>query len=181
MPVEKLPTQPELRPLDVRASLAQMLPVHESAMASSTGMVVNDERVDIYVRHSERPSFRAVGAYAGPDLVAFCYGYVEQRGGWWDGYVRPPMRAAGSERWLDDAFTIAELQVSPPWQGHGLGERLLRAVLGEVSERRVLLTTQRDHNRAREFYDRLGFAWLADVDFPALPTFVVLGRNLPLR
>lgn len=172
--------EPQLAPLDVAASVEQMLPVHERAMASSTGMAVNDERVDIYLRHAQRPSFRAVGAHVGEQLVGFVYGYVEQRGGWWDGYVRPAMRAAGTERWLDDAFTIAELQVTPEWQGRRLGEQLLRAVLAGATQRRVLLTTQRDSNRARAFYDRLGFTWLADVDFPALPTFVVLGRELPL-
>jgi ribosomal protein S18 acetylase RimI-like enzyme len=171
----------DVAPFDLVVRAAEALQVERAAMASSTGLAVPDDRAEVYATHAARPCYRAVAATDDEGrLVGFGYGYQEARGGWWDSHVRPRMAAVGLEHLLDDAWTVVELHVLPERQGGGLGRRLLEALVDGLAHPRVQLSTQRDANPARGFYDRLGFAELTTVPFPGLPPYVVLGRTLPL-
>ena len=74
------------------------------------------------------------------------------------------------------------MHIHPNWQGHGLGEALLRELARDRTERRMLLSTPEGENRAWRLYRRLGFTdVLRNYRFTGDPRpFGVLGRDLPL-
>jgi ribosomal protein S18 acetylase RimI-like enzyme len=83
---------------------------------------------------------------------------------------------------MSDYFELTELHVRPDAQGHGLGEAVLRRLLGGVPAGRVLLSTPEGPSRAWRLYRRVGFLdVLRHYQFTGDPRpFAVLGRQLPL-
>ena len=72
---------------------------------------------------------------------------------------------------------IRHAYVLPAWQGHGVGARLLRHLCGNV-DRRILIGTWAAATWAIGFYERHGFARVADDDVaPLLRTY----WNVPER
>lgn len=63
----------------------------------------------------------------------------------------------------DEAAYVAEFAIAPGRQGRGLGTRLMRALLDRLVGRgfdAVRLTVRRDDDRARGFYETVGFTRL---------------------
>ena len=120
-------------------------------------------------------------ATAADRITGLAYGYHGAPGQWWYSEVRRGVRSAGEQQ-LADFFELTELHVHPDWQGHGLGEALLRALASDRPERRMLLSTPEGENRAWRLYRRLGFTdVLRNYRFTGDPRpFGVLGRDLPL-
>ena len=89
---------------------------------------------------------------------------------------------ASVDTWMTDYFELTELHVRPTAQGKGLGEGLLRHLLGGVQASTTLLSTPEGRSRAWRLYRRVGFQdVLRDYLFAGDPRpFAVLGRNLPL-
>ena len=131
---------------------------------------------------------RSVGTTTGPALLGVAYGYAGGPGQWWFEQVRRGLRGTSAEEqgWLHDYFELTELHVRPDAQGTGLGEGLLRALLGGVDQSRVLLSTPeygaRSPGRAWRLYRRTGFEdILREHRFTGdSRPFAVLGRTLPL-
>ncbi len=130
-----------------------------------------------YPAHSARPGFDAVAAWRGDELIGFGYGHRNVAPSWWDDWVRPHLTAAGREDVLDGSFVVVQLDVAPAWHRHGIGRRLLNALLDGRREPRVLLTTQGGPNPARAFYERLGFVELTDGPRYDDVSFLVLARE----
>jgi ribosomal protein S18 acetylase RimI-like enzyme len=167
--------------------LSEALQVYVSAMGypASTAR----QRRALWLDHMRRPGWRAVGWIGtGGDLQGISYGYAGAPGQWWFEEVRRGLRGAGGdpEGWLTDYFELTELHVRPDAQGRGLGEGLLRALLGGTNRSTVLLSTPeyRDNRpgRAWKLYRRAGFRdVLRDHRFTGdSRPFAVLGRPLPL-
>jgi len=167
--------------------LGEALDVYVCAMgyASSTGRA----RRPLWLEHSRRPGWRAVGGVArSGELVAVAYGYHGGPGQWWFEEVHGGLQATAPDRqgWLVDYFELTELHVRPDAQGAGLGENLLRTLLAGTDRVRVLLSTpeHRPHppTRAWRLYRRLGFLdVLREHRFAGdSRPFAVLGRSLPL-
>jgi len=139
-------------------------------------------RAALWEEHSRRAGFACVIA-TGPDdqVRGLAYGYRGAPGQWWYSEVR---RGLGSEdeRQLADFFELTELHIHPDFQGHGLGESLLRSLAAGRTEHRMLLSTPEGENRAWRLYRRLGFTdVLRNYRFTGDPRpFGVLGRELPL-
>ena len=58
-----------------------------------------------------------------------------------------------------------QLFVLPGWWGSGVAKELLDAAVAEARRRgfeRMLLSTPRDHLRARRFYEREGWSWTGE-------------------
>lgn len=176
-----------LGPGDLANRLTEALQVYVSAMGypSSTAR----HRRTLWLDHVRRPGWRAVGwVDDGDRLLGIAYGYIGGPGQWWFEEVRRGLRGAGSDaqRWLLDYFELTELHVRPDAQGVGLGEGLLRALLVDVPQSRVLLSTPEygplPPGRAWQLYRRVGFRdVLREHRFTGdSRPFAVLGRELPL-
>ena len=171
--------------------LAEAIDVYVTAMnyPRSTAR----QRRSLWLEHSYRPGWRAVGWLDEHDrLTGIGYGYWGGPGQWWFEEVRRGLRsrrgdpgAAGTE-WLTDYFELTELHVHPGAQGSGIGERLLRALARDTGRSRMLLSTPeygpRPPGRAWRLYRRAGFEdVLREHLFTGDPRpFAVLGRELPL-
>jgi GNAT superfamily N-acetyltransferase len=172
-----------IEPFDLLAHAEEARALQTAALltvSAVTGVGAPDGEVH-YDRHAARDGFRAVAAHAGDELVGFAYGYHETPGSWWDSWVRPALQDAGTDHLLSGAFELVELHVAPAHHGHGLGRRLLTALLDGVTRPRVLLTTQDGANPARGFYAHLGFVDVARLTYGADVPFVVMAADLPLR
>jgi ribosomal protein S18 acetylase RimI-like enzyme len=180
-----------LGPADLAARLTEALDIYVAAMGYPPGTA--RQRRALWLEHVRRAGWRAVGAVdTRGELAGIAYGYTGGPGQWWYQEVRRGLRArpAGAgglpSAWLDDYFELTELHVSPDAQGAGLGEGLLRALVGGTARRRVLLSTpeygHRAPGRAWRLYRRLGFVdVLREHRFTGdSRPFAVLGRDLPL-
>jgi ribosomal protein S18 acetylase RimI-like enzyme len=137
----------------------------------------------LWEEHSRRAGFSCVIATAADDRIrGLAYGYRGAPGQWWYSEVRRGVPAGSQLQELADFFELTELHVHPNWQGHGLGEELLRELARDRPERRMLLSTPEGENRAWRLYRRLGFTdVLRNYRFTGDPRpFGVLGRDLPL-
>jgi ribosomal protein S18 acetylase RimI-like enzyme len=144
------------------------------------------------VQHTERPGFRAVGAFAEPQegeqpageqLIGFGYGYLVAPGQWWHDQVRAALDRRTAKRWLPGAFEVCELHVHPDHQSRGVGRQLLHALVEGLPHPTALLSTPDTDTKAFRLYHADGFVDLArGYHFPgdARP-FAILGARLPLR
>ncbi|MGW0044463.1 GNAT family N-acetyltransferase [Rhodococcus sp. NPDC003348] len=188
-----VPRLVELSAADLRGRLPEALAIYVEAMSYPKGTEIH--RAPMWTEHTARPGWRGVAAFA-PDssgadaMVGIAYGYRGAPHQWWQQQVRDGMRRSGAdpdeiEAVLGDYFELTELHVSPRAQGHGTGGALLRLLLTDRPESRVLLSTPEvpnENNRAWRLYRRLGFTDVVRhfrFTGDSRP-FAVLGRPLPL-
>jgi ribosomal protein S18 acetylase RimI-like enzyme len=162
----------------------EALTVYGLAMGYDAAVVAG--RYGYAVQHTERPGFRAVGAFAatpsGEELVGFGYGYLVAPGQWWHDQVRAALDRRTAKRWLPGSFEVCELHVHPEHQSRGLGRALLHALLDGLPYPAALLSTPDSDTKAFRLYHADGFVDLArGYHFPgdARP-FAILGARLPL-
>jgi ribosomal protein S18 acetylase RimI-like enzyme len=174
-------------PDDLADRLAEALHVYVTAMGYPHSTARH--RRTLWLDHSRRSGWRSVGwVDTSGSLLGIAYGYAGGSGQWWFEEVRRGLTAAGPEAqaWLRNYFELTELHVHPDAQGHGIGERLLRALLDGTDRQRVLLSTpeygDRPPGRAWRLYRRTGFRdILRNHHFTGdSRPFAVLGRELPL-
>ena len=176
----------ELGPPDLTNRLGEALEIYVAAMGYPPSTARH--RRPLWLDHVQRPGWRAVGwVDAGDRLLGIAYGYHGGSGQWWYEEVRRGLRARPADRlWLEDYFELTELHVRPDVQGGGLGEGLLRALLGGTAQERVLLSTPEygsaTPGRAWQLYRRTGFTDVLRKHRFTGDTrpFAVLGRTLPL-
>jgi len=169
-----------LEPEVFRTALPDLLDIYLAAMRYPPG--TGEARAPLWADHSRRDGFRCVVAVDDDgQIVGLAYGYHGRPGQWWYSEVARGLGDA-PQGWLADYFELTELHVRPDRQGTGLGESLLRGLLGPVTTQRVLLSTPEGENRAWRLYRRVGFRdVLRDFLFTGDGRrFGVLGRALPL-
>jgi ribosomal protein S18 acetylase RimI-like enzyme len=169
-----------LDPATFRRRTPELINVYLTAMRYPTDLA--GARAVLWEEHSQRAGFSCVVATGNDNRIrGLAYGYRGAPGQWWYSEVRRGVRP-GAQDQLADFFELTELHIHPKWQGHGLGEALLRALASDRTERRILLSTPEGDNRAWKLYRRLGFTdILRDYRFTGDPRpFGVLGRELPL-
>jgi ribosomal protein S18 acetylase RimI-like enzyme len=182
--VIELPTQ------WLREHMHEALTIYGLAMNYDSAVVAG--RYGYAVQHTERPGFRAVGAFtevqdgdssAGEQLVGFGYGYVVAPGQWWHDQVRAALDRRTAKKWLPDAFEVCELHVHPEHQSRGLGRRLLHALVADLPNPAALLSTPDSDTKAFRLYHADGFVDLArGYHFPGDGRpFAILGARLPLH
>jgi ribosomal protein S18 acetylase RimI-like enzyme len=170
----------------MRDHMHEALDIYGAAMGYDSSVVAG--RYGYAIAHTERPGFRAVGAFAEtPDrserLVGFGYGYVVAAGQWWHDQVRVALDRRTAKKWLPGAFEVCELHVHPDHQSRGLGRQLLHALVEGVPSPAALLSTPDADTKAFRLYHADGFVDLArGYHFPgdARP-FAILGARLPLQ
>lgn len=109
-----------------------------------------------YPKHVGWPGFRLFMAAIDGNPVGFIYGYRTLPGQWWHDQVRAALVEAGHEGWLENAIELAEIAVLPPFQGRGIGTRLIDAFLKDVAQP-VLLALEADDDRTHTLYAAHGF------------------------
>jgi ribosomal protein S18 acetylase RimI-like enzyme len=180
----------ELRVAWLREHMAEALIIYGLAMGYDAAVVTG--RYGYAIQHTERPGFRAVGAFstaresddtAGEELVGFGYGYLVEPGQWWHDQVRAALDRRTAKRWLPGAFEVCELHVHPDHQSQGLGRRLLHALVDGLPYPAALLSTPDADTKAFRLYHADGFVDLArGYHFPGdTRPFAILGATLPLR
>ena len=175
----------ELPTLWLREHLHEALTIYGLAMGYDSAVVAG--RYGYAVQHTERPGFRAVGAFAespdGEQLVGFGYGYLVAPGQWWHDQVRAALDRRTAKKWLPGAFEVCELHVHHHRQSRGLGRRLLHALVADLPHPAALLSAPDSDAKAFRLYHADGFVDLArGYHFPgdARP-FAILGARLPLH
>lgn len=175
----------ELSPHELNARLNEALALYVTAMNYPPGTV--EQRAPMWLAHMLRDDWRCVVALGEHDeLVGIGYGYRGSIGQWWHEQVRRGLTAVAGvnavDEWMYDYFELTELHVLPSAQGRGLGEQLLRSLLGGVPTSRVLLSTPEGPSKAWRLYRRVGFVdVLRHYQFTGDPRpFAVLGRTLPM-
>lgn len=126
---------------------------------------------------------RAFGAFARGRLVGFAYGYRVEHGQWWSEEVTRALalpRADRSRDWLEDAFELCEIHVSPSWQGTGIGRSLLRAITDAQPCGKVVLSTPTGPTPAARLYQSEGYLTLvSSFRFLGDPRdFEILGKEV---
>jgi len=171
-------------PDDLIRRLHDVISVYGQAMGYPPDLL--EARRGYIAAHVRRKGFRAV-ATLDPNgtLLGFGYGYTSGSGQWWHDQVRTALPRPARKTWLADCFEVVELHVRPAAQGHGVGARQLRALLGMAPGATTLLSTpEADEQRSRAWrlYRRFGFVdVLRDFHFPGDDrAFAILGRTLPL-
>src|SRR3978361_650657 len=118
----------------IRDHMHEALAIYGLAMGYDSAVVAG--RYGYPIQHTDRPGFRAVGAFSqtpeGEELVGFGYGYVVSPGQWWHDQVRAALDRRTAKKWLPDAFEVCELHVHPDHQSRGLGRRLLHALVADL-------------------------------------------------
>jgi GNAT superfamily N-acetyltransferase len=171
-------------PDDLVRRLDDVVAVYGEAMGYRAELL--EARRGYIATHVRRPGFRAVATLSSEGhLAGFGYGYLGASGQWWHDQVFRALDPARRATWLDHCFEVVELHVRPPAQGHGVGQRQLRALLTMAEGSTTLLSTpEADEQRSRAWrlYRRFGFVdILRDFRFPGDERpFAVLGRELPL-
>lgn len=175
-----VPWQPD----DLARRLDDVVAVYGEAMGYRAELL--EARRGYIATHVRRPGFRAVATLSSNGhLVGFGYGYLSAPGQWWHDQVRGALTDEARKAWFSECFEVVELHVRPATQGHGLGARQLRALLGMAGGSTTLLSTpeaDEETSRAWRLYRRFGFVdILRDFRFPGDErAFAVLGRELPL-
>lgn len=169
-----------LDPAAFRGRLRELIGIYLTAMHYPTELA--GARSVLWEEHSHRAGFDCVVA-VGPDgaVHGLAYGYRGAPGQWWYSEVRRGTPRSALPQ-LSDFFELTELHVHPAWQGHRIGETLIRRLADGRPERHMLLSTPEGENRAWRLYRRLGFGdLLRHYRFTGDPRpFGVLGRELPL-
>ena len=169
----------------MREHMHEVLTVYGLAMDYDSGVVAG--RYGYAIQHTERPGFRAVGAFAqtpeGERLIGFGYGYLVAPGQWWHDQVRAALDRRTAKKWLPGAFEVCELHVHPDAQSQGLGRRLLHALVEGLPHPAALLSTPDADTKAFRLYHADGFVDLARAyHFPGdSRPFAILGARLPLH
>ena len=195
----------ELSSADMARRLGDALAIYVDAMQYPRG--TENQRASMWLEHTRRLGWKAVAAVevadctgsdgapadtdpASAPMVGIAYGYCGAPDQWWQQQVVSGLRRSGADHHhistlMSSYFELTELHIVPTAQGRGLGESLIRLLLGDRTETNVLLSTPEingEANRAWRLYRRLGFTdVIRGYHFAGDPrAFAILGRELPL-
>lgn len=131
-----------------------------------------------FPKHVSWPGFRMFVAAVDGNAVGFIYGHRSLPGQWWNDQVRETLIAAGHADWLVNPLELAEVAVLPPFQGQGIGTRLIDAFLEGVAQP-VLLAVEAVEEKAHVLYAAHGFRdLLTDFRYPGFDDrIIVMGRE----
>lgn len=147
-------------------------------------------REQLLVRHGSCRGFSCFIAYHNNKPVGFVYGMRDGQStgrgvgrvvsiGSHDLIEERVKLGVLSPEWLD-SFDIADLQVLHDYRRQGIGEGLIRALCGDQSSRRVVLSVADEAVSARRLYHRLGFKDLFRRMIPfEKPVWVTVMNTIP--
>ena len=105
----------------------------------------------------EEPSFGITIAMVGDELVGFAYGYTVPPGTRrWQRFATPVPVDLATE-WEGRTFALIDFAVRREWRRHGIGRKLLDALLDSRNEERATLTVEPEATETQAFYLHLGW------------------------
>lgn len=132
--------------------------------------------------HTRSDGFRFIAAIEEDSdrLLGFAYGYAARAGQWWNDSIANALKPEMAEAWLSHSFQLAEIAVSPKYQGKGIGGRLHDHLLNGLPYRRAVLSTLATETVAYHLYRRRGWVILLDeYSFPGVPRpYRIMGLDL---
>ncbi len=172
-------------PVQTRARLDEIIRVYKAAFLdvheADPDRAARD-RMAHARRHTERADMITIVALDGSDqLIGFVYALPGRRGQWWHDVVTSAVSRDVAADWLADCLEIVELHLLPTHQGHGIGRRLVRELLGDAPQRTAALSAlEPDGSPARRLYESEGFQpLLSNFPFPGSSTrYAVLAKRL---
>ena len=168
MTVKRQPaTLVELSPAEAGEALSEIVRVYAAAFAPppySRGHRQVSNFKHALRRQLKQDGFRMIVATHGPHskIVGFAYGYTCGKGQWWHDQVAAAMPPARYQRWVKDAFEIAELAVLPALQSRGIGGRLHDHLLAERPHQTAVLSTLQEETRGLQLYRSRGWRTLLE-------------------
>lgn len=155
------------------------------AMGYSPDMLTSRQRV--WTNDSLRPGFTAVCAHNGEYLLGIAYGFSGDREHWWTQQIARGLFEKGGpndheREIMAGFFELAEIHVSPQYQGQGIGRNLFHELISHTHQPHILLSTpevEGEDNNAFALYRSLGFTdFLRHFQFRGDPRqFAVLYRK----
>lgn len=129
--------------------------------------------------HQRRPGFRALCAVIpGNEVAGMIYGFHSERGQDWHDFVAWKLGFGQARTWLSNAYELAEVAVTPAYQGEGIGTAMMERLLFGRPERTCVLSTRSDSD-AHRLYERKGFETLCKVPFrDGGIDYYVMGKRL---
>jgi ribosomal protein S18 acetylase RimI-like enzyme len=146
-----------------------------------TSVWVGDNKDWAMRRHATWPGFRGLVARTPPgDVAGAVYGYTDLPGQWWHDHIAAELGPEATARWLTGSFCVTELAVALGQRRHGLGRRLLRAILVGLPHTGATLSTQTSNAPARALYESEGWRYLlTGMRFdPAGAAYAIMRREL---
>lgn len=133
-------------------------------------------------RQAGREGFKCVVARPGDGqpIVGFAFGFTATPGQWWRDTVAGALDSIQGSHWLMDCFELAELALTPAYQGKGIGGRLHDSLLAGLPHQTALLSTIAAETNALHLYRKRGWITLVDhLTFPGgVRTYRIMGLDL---
>ncbi|PFG28390.1 putative GCN5-related N-acetyltransferase [Corynebacterium renale] len=171
-----------LSPAEFALAMPTLMDIHLDAMGYSDQL--REPRLRSWREHVRRPGFRCVVAHDEDHVIGFAFGFLGTPETWWHRQVARAIQIHGGDTSvLTNYFEVAEVHVSPTYQGFGVGTQILTEVLQEAPGTLALLSTPEvagESNGAFHLYRRFGFYDVVrNMIFPGdSRPFAVLGRRL---
>lgn len=177
-----------LSPQEFALNAPELVDIYLTAMGYDASIRAN--RIRAWRREIMHPGFAAVIAENDSGIVGLAYGFLGTPDAWWDRQLRRAFEQGDgvTPKQLDmlhNYFELAEIHVHPRFQGHGIGGKLIYALLWPTPSKFVLLSTPEvagEDNSAFGLYRSLGFFdVLRNHLYPGDDRkFAVLAAELPL-
>lgn len=133
--------------------------------------------IEVFLRHSLYPDWQGMLARDETGtVIGFAYGATVEAGQWWHDHLKPDVQ-------LEQTWCLIEFAVLEPFRRHGLGQALHDAVLKNVQQPNIALSTQVTNKAALGFYAKNGYTKLLDsIEFtPGLTPYSILSKLNPRR
>jgi ribosomal protein S18 acetylase RimI-like enzyme len=138
------------------ADVAALWPVYRSAFGEHDTFEAWRKRA--WDAHRARRDFRVARAFRNGIVVGFAYGYTGDAGQWFTDNARAALGADVAGGWLGGHFELVSIGVVESARRAGIGRALMRAVLDDVTNPRLLLMTSADpSDPARRLYASEGW------------------------
>ena len=119
--------------------------------------------IDRVRRYAGRDGFRLATSSDETGISGLALAVVAHPGDWYREQLAGQLTAAEAERWLGErCLEVVHLAVQPASEGHGIGSRLLDAVVADATAPTGILTVDPRADRARRLYERHGWQVVRD-------------------
>ncbi|MEO1290520.1 MAG: GNAT family N-acetyltransferase [Chloroflexota bacterium] len=138
-----------------------------------------EDSTTFFRKYARMQHFVGYVALVGGHVVGIAFGTASQAGQWWHDKVST--HVGKNHHALANAWVLTELAVLQPYRKHNIGSALHDKVLEQQPFPNVLLSTQVDNVKAREFYEKRHWTYLhRGFSFQKnRPNYCIMHRAMP--